>query len=255
MSAPFFSILTASLNNGRTIGQTILSVRGQTFRDVEHIVADGGSTDDTLDILREHEGGYPLIWNSQKDAGISDALNKGLSQARGEYVLIIQADDYLVSDDILEKLAVELKENPCDIHCYPVVRLHPDGRTTLMKISRFPGRYLFKTPYHHQGALVKKTVFERIGGFSTRFKIAMDYDFFYRAIRAGISVRQGEEPISVMRIGGMGSSREWLRKRIREEFEVQQSNEKRLFVRMVQTVYRFFYPLYKLSVFPFFQKN
>jgi len=119
-----------------------------------------------------------------------------------------------------------------------------------MKISPCNWRYHFKTPYHHQGALVHKRVFERIGEFSREFKIAMDYDFFYRAISAGTIIQKGEYPIAVMRTGGVGSKAVFTKKRILEEFLVQRCNETSLWWKLVQAVYRLLYLPYKLLVFP-----
>ncbi|WP_084445878.1 glycosyltransferase [Desulfosarcina sp. BuS5] len=79
---PFITILTAALNSGATIKKTLESVRNQTFRNFEHVVIDGGSRDETLEILKEYENTYNLAWISKPDHGISDALNKGLRPGR-----------------------------------------------------------------------------------------------------------------------------------------------------------------------------
>ena len=85
------TILTAALNSGATIKKTLESVRNQTFRDFEHVVIDGGSRDETLEILKEYENTYNLTWISESDKGIADALNKGLRLAGGRYIIVIQA--------------------------------------------------------------------------------------------------------------------------------------------------------------------
>ena len=82
--SPFITILTAALNSGATIKNTLESVRGQTFQDMEHIVVDGGSCDKTRDILKEFENTYNLIWISESDHGIADAINKGLIHDEGK---------------------------------------------------------------------------------------------------------------------------------------------------------------------------
>ncbi len=80
---PFFTILTASLNKGSTLRKTLESIKNQSFQDLEHIVIDGGSHDETLNILKEYNNTYNLAWISKSDLGIADALNKGIHQARG----------------------------------------------------------------------------------------------------------------------------------------------------------------------------
>jgi glycosyltransferase involved in cell wall biosynthesis len=87
------SIVTPTLNQGRFIEATIRSVKGQTFRGFEHIVVDGGSTDETLEVLRRHEGTYPMRWLSEPDGGMYEAVNKGLRLARGEIVAYLNSDD------------------------------------------------------------------------------------------------------------------------------------------------------------------
>jgi len=85
---PFFSIVTASLNNASTIRNTLDSIENQVFRECEHIVVDGGSRDDTVAILEEYEGRYDLRSTSESDDGVSDALNKGIQRSNGKYVVV-----------------------------------------------------------------------------------------------------------------------------------------------------------------------
>ena len=80
---PFLSILTASLNSGSTIVDCISSIKSQNFQNFEHIIIDGASTDNTLEILQKYKKTYNYLWTSQPDDGIADALNKGLQKAQG----------------------------------------------------------------------------------------------------------------------------------------------------------------------------
>jgi hypothetical protein len=90
---PLVSIVTPTLNQGGFIEQTILSIKGQTYRDVEHIVIDGGSTDGTLEILRRYDGTYPMRWISEPDRGMYDAINKGMRLASGDILAYLNSDD------------------------------------------------------------------------------------------------------------------------------------------------------------------
>ena len=100
-TGPLVSIITPTLNQGRTIGATLESVRRQTYSRIEHIVIDGGSSDSTSDILAAAHQASGLIWRSEPDRGMYDAVNKGLRLATGEIV------GYLNSDDLLLPWAVE----------------------------------------------------------------------------------------------------------------------------------------------------
>jgi glycosyltransferase involved in cell wall biosynthesis len=108
---PLVSIVTPTLNQGRFIEATIRSIQGQTYRRFEHIVVDGGSTDETLEILRRLEGTYPMRWLSEPDAGMYDAVNKGLRLASGEILAYLNSDD-LYFPWTLETVVRRLEERP-----------------------------------------------------------------------------------------------------------------------------------------------
>ena len=97
------SIITVSLNNKDTIEQTIRSVLSQTYNNVEYIVIDGGSTDGTVDIIKKYEDKISY-WVSESDKGIYDAMNKGIRKATGDIVGILNADDFYVDENVLEKV-------------------------------------------------------------------------------------------------------------------------------------------------------
>ncbi len=105
------SIVTATYNSGVSLRDTLESVLSQTYDDYEHIIVDGGSTDNTLDILREYEPRYKgrLKWHSEPDRGIYDAMNKGIIRATGELVGLLNSDDFYTSDDVLASIAESYK--------------------------------------------------------------------------------------------------------------------------------------------------
>ena len=102
-----FTLITTTYNSGTTLRDTFSSVLRQSFTDMEYIVVDGASTDDTLDIIKEYETRFEgrMKWVSGRDRGLYDAMNKGLEMATGEIVGFLNSDDYFTSDDILEKVA------------------------------------------------------------------------------------------------------------------------------------------------------
>lgn len=109
---PLVSIVTPSYNQGRFIRDTILSVKNQDYPNVEHIVVDGGSTDNTLEILRKYEKEYNLKWISEPDEGQSDAVNKGFKMAKGAVIGWLNSDDIYLSDDAISDIVMAFNKNP-----------------------------------------------------------------------------------------------------------------------------------------------
>jgi glycosyltransferase involved in cell wall biosynthesis len=245
----FFTILTASLNADATMRSTLESVRNQTFQGFEHIVIDGKSSDNTVIILKDYQGTYNLHWCSERDKGISDALNRGLKLATGHYILVIQADDALLNPFTLERVFFSVKKKRYDIHSFPVIMTHP----VYGEIMRKPIRRLwwnrFKFIFPHQGCFVHRRVFEKVGGFREDFAIAMDYDFFYRAILARCTVKfHRTPPVAKMGGKGIGTRLDCLNLRLAEERMVQDMNETNTLWRAFQFFFRKLYVPYKTKL-------
>ena len=100
------SIITVTYNSCQTLGDAIESVLRQTYRDIEYIIVDGASTDDTQNVIRRYEDAFEgrMKWVSEKDRGIYDAMNKGIKMATGDVVGILNSDDYFTSDDVIERM-------------------------------------------------------------------------------------------------------------------------------------------------------
>jgi glycosyltransferase involved in cell wall biosynthesis len=184
-SSPRVTLITVALNARPTLARTIETVQRQTFPSIEHVVIDGGSTDGTLELLatalRPHDH-----WISEPDAGISDALNKGVALARGEYLQFIHADDWL-SPRQVEQAVESLERSGADFVFGDLVfyedgkpvfeyRGEPDYRHTITR--RMPA-------LNHPTVLMRKECFRHIGLFDLRYKCAMDYDWFLRLHLAG----------------------------------------------------------------------
>lgn len=242
---PYISILTASLNSETTIERTLISIKTQSFRDFEHIVIDGNSIDSTVKIIKQYESAYNLKWISEPDSGIADALNKGFNLSNGRYILVIQADDSLISNDILEKIYPSLKTDCYDIHSFPVILDHPGYGRIIKKPIRHLWWNHFKFIFPHQGCFVKKSIFEKLEGFDTRFKINMDYDFFYRALSMKALVNFGVLPVTLMGGKGIGCDQNFFERRLKEERMVQLMNESNPFWRFMQLAFHILYFRYK----------
>lgn len=184
--APLFSIITATYNASHTIGRTLDSIASQTCRLYEHIIIDGASTDDTLEIAGKAPFSEKRIVRSEPDAGLYDAMNKGLGMARGDYLIFLNAGDKFHSPETLQQIADTIMK-----HDYPGVVY---GQTDLVDDS---GRYIGprhltapdKLTYRDfaKGMLVCHQAFvvlRRIASpYSLRWRFSADYDWCIRCLQ------------------------------------------------------------------------
>lgn len=175
---PFLSIVTATYNSAKTVRDTLESVRLQTFRDFEHIIVDGGSTDSTIDILKEY--GKTIRWTSEPDRGIYDAMNKGITMSRGRWIHLLNSDDFYASNDVLTQIVPRLV--PDALNYADLIRLNADG-------SRFRQSYRFrKWPLYlsaflpHPSLLVSAEQYRTAGLYDSSFRIAADHDLILRLL-------------------------------------------------------------------------
>ena len=238
------SIITISYNAAQYIEQTIQSVVNQSCSDKEYIVVDGGSTDGTIDIIQKYENQIDK-WISEPDNGIADAMNKGLTLATGDYIIFLHSDDYFENENVLSTVASHLSVS-YEIFMFNIF-LSNNGDKWLLIPRGLNWWMNLKTGVFHQSVICARTLFERIGNFDTGFLIAMDYDFFLRAYRAGVKSRKIDYPMSVMRLCGVSSQLDWprLKERFREERWVHLKNSPSIPLRLIYFVYWFFYPIYR----------
>ncbi len=177
---PLVSIVTPSLNGAKFIEQAILSVRRQEYEPIEHIVVDGGSTDDTLEILTRYQH---LIWVSEHDAGQADAINTGFRMARGEVVAWLNVDD-LYLDGAVGRAVRALQARPEAGWVYANYVLVDAGGTELRRVK--PARFDLKRQTRSGNLVASPTVFmrkatlEQAGLLDTRYHYAFDYDLWIR---------------------------------------------------------------------------
>lgn len=182
MKLPLVSVITPSFNQGRFIEKNILSVKNQSYSRIEHIILDGGSTDDTLEILKRHENSYDMKWFSEPDQGQADAVNKGFAQAKGEIIGWLNSDDVYYDLDTLEFIAASFCENR-KIHV-----LYGDtvliGETNL--ILRVECKPSFKYSRLLRGCfIIQPSVFFRKSvvdqeKLNINLNFAMDYEYWLR---------------------------------------------------------------------------
>ena len=182
------SVITATYNlieNGReiTFRQMVASLRKQTYKNIEHIIVDGGSQDGTVAILDELATAGLIKYVSEPDSGIYDAMNKGVSMASGELITFLNSDDFLHDNQGL-KNAVGLFEEGVDYTYAPVRVLN--GGHVCKNAGRIKWlRLLRNMPFPHPGMIVRKSIFDKLGGFDISYKLVADYDFILRLLLAG----------------------------------------------------------------------
>lgn len=244
MLNPKISVITVTLNADRYLNHTIQSVKEQTYKNLEYIVIDGGSTDSTLDILKSNEG-HIDHWVSSKDKGIADAMNKGINLASGDYVIFIQSDDYLHDKNSIKDAAKYLDKNN-DILICKVAVLDEGNTKRLTNNMRLCFLTNFKMGSCHQGQIISRNLLVRLGMYDTSFKISMDYDFLLSAYRNGASSKSVDLVIAAMREGGISSRRDWenLRKRFSEEKRIHFKHCKNYHMRFLYLIYWLIYPVY-----------
>lgn len=200
---PLVSIITIVYNGEKHLQQTIESVLGQSYKHIEYLVIDGGSTDNSLNIIRSFDDRI-TGWKSEKDRGISDAFNKGLAMAKGEIIGIINADDWY-EPDAVEKAVGLIKES--DI-VYGDLRLIKDGKSDFV----LKGNHQFlesEMTINHPTVFVRKTCYDRWGIFDEKYKCAMDYELMLRFKTSGSKFRHIPFVLANMRWEGMSDSK-WL---------------------------------------------
>lgn len=183
---PLLSVVTTVRNGARTLPHTLESIRAQNFPGLEYIIADAGSTDGTLDIIRTN-GDIVSHWQSEPDKGISDGFNKGIALSRGKYVTILNADDWLSPGQLA--LGVEtLEETGADFVFGDLVYHDAEGRPLYRMAgeSDYARRIGHVMPaLNHPTVIVRRNAYERFGLFDLTLRLAMDYDLLLRLHRGG----------------------------------------------------------------------
>jgi glycosyltransferase involved in cell wall biosynthesis len=178
---PKISIITPTLNSEEFISDNIKSILRQTYSNIEHIIIDGGSTDDTLRIVKDLDPDAVVI--SEPDEGIADAYNKGLRIARGDLIAILNSDDYYANDRVVERVVEKFSLRPEITIVYGKVRvIEPrTGKPVVVYGEPFSPKRMKKFTVSQPAIFARREVFETVGPFSLKYKICMDHDYFLRA--------------------------------------------------------------------------
>ncbi|MBN7771293.1 glycosyltransferase [Marinobacter daepoensis] len=178
------SIITVSFNSEATIRGTLESVRNQNYENIEHVVVDGASKDQTISIVNEYREGLGTVI-SEPDQGLYDAMNKGVSASTGDIIGILNSDDFFESDDVIAAVVKVFENHPeIDVVFGDVVFVEPKN---LEKITRYyrsghfrPWKLRFGWMPAHPATFVRTSAYKRVGMYRQDMRISADYEMFVR---------------------------------------------------------------------------
>jgi glycosyltransferase involved in cell wall biosynthesis len=203
------SIITATYNSAATLKDTLSCIGRQDHPDIEHILVDGGSTDDTLKIA----SGFPHIAKliSEKDEGIYDAMNKGLAMATGDVIGILNSDDVYTDDGILSLIAAAFADPAVRTSYADLQYVRPGDLDKIIRTWR-TGAFKKRSFYYgwmppHPTFFVRKEVYDQVGLFNISLRSAADYELMLRILlRHGIPALYIPRVIVKMRAGGVSNA-------------------------------------------------
>ncbi|MRX38746.1 glycosyltransferase [Flavobacterium sp. LC2016-23] len=202
------SIITVCYNSAATIEKTILSVAEQTNKNVEYIIVDGNSKDNTLEIIKKHENKVTK-WISERDKGLYDAMNKGIEMATGDLIGILNSDDVFNNELVLEQIAAFHKNNEIDASVGNILQHKENGKILRLYSSKFwsPEKLRIGFMPPHPSIFFKKDLFNKFGNYELGFKIGADYELITRFfLKNNITWKYSGITTTAMLVGGLSSS-------------------------------------------------
>lgn len=202
------SVITVCRNASKTVEKSLLSLYGQTYKNIEHIVIDGASADGTLEILSKYKDKISVLI-SEPDTGIYNAMNKGITLATGDIIYFLNATDCLYENDILEKVVKEFEVHP-DLELLWGDILFVKGEKDI-RVAQF-GNIKLKTDLIsnnpcHQVIFYKKDLFKNYGVYNEKYRIYADYDFNVRALALNnVKCKYIPQIIAKFELGGISTS-------------------------------------------------
>lgn len=220
LQPPKLSIITVNLNNAAGLAKTLDSVRKQAFRDFEHIVIDGGSTDGSVDEIRARADGL-ADWVSEPDAGIYAAMNKGLRRAQGEYVQFLNSGDWLYDGQVLARVFQD-RRDPEDLLYGDCIYHDPSGKTRRIQMPDplAVSQFHRKSAIYHQAAFYRRSLFAELGFYNEKNRLVSDWEFNLRVLLANKNTRH--LPFIVANYAGRGLSETQADRSLAEQAAVMQ---------------------------------
>jgi glycosyltransferase involved in cell wall biosynthesis len=233
---PTFSIITVCRNSRQVIGGAISSLSNQSVSDFEYVVIDGASTDGTLDLIREMTAGVNVQIVSEPDAGIYDAMNKGVRMARGKWLYFLNAGDRFADHRVLERVMSAFEKSPkCSLAYGDVIYFWP-GKQRLVRFNWLTRWNLRFENLCHQAVFARRELFERLGEFDMRYPINADFDWLLRVFTSGAKYKYLGFPIAFYEATGFSERN--LEKRVIERKIVRNKYLPKLGVSLLELSYR-----------------
>ncbi len=202
------SIITVCYNSASTIEKTILSVGEQTYKNIEYIIVDGNSKDDTVSIVEKHKNNISK-WISEPDKGLYDAMNKGIELATGDLIGILNSDDVFNSTKIVEEIADFHKINDIDASVGNIIQHKENGKIVRLYSSKYWSPIKLKIGFMppHPSIFIKRELFNKFGNYDLNFKIGADYELITRFfLKNNIVWKYSGITTTAMLVGGLSSS-------------------------------------------------
>ena len=221
------SIITVCKNAENAIERTMLSVVSQNCfnKNIEYIVIDGASTDKTAEIIKQYANKHPIKWISEPDSGIYNAMNKGINLATGEYLLFLNAGDYLIHHNTIKSLENLFESAEFDVIYGNTFCIDPaTAKYSVKKVEKRPkADFFYLDTLPHQATFYKKEVFEKFGGYDENFRIISDNILNKKLLcDHHVSAKYVDQVISVFVCDGISSTNSKLdlaeRKIFQEQF-------------------------------------
>lgn len=203
------SVITVAYNSATTISDTLKSVAMQSYSDVEHIVIDGASQDGTIDMLKRFDSGR-MLWISEPDKGIYDAMNKGLKMAQGDIIGFLNADDVFASENAVEELVNKFRTESVLAAYGDLIYVAGRKNEKIIRYWRSGSYSAEQLPRGwmppHPTFYVSKELAKIVVGFDASLRIAADYDFMLRCLmKANDRVGYIPQVLVRMRLGGVSN--------------------------------------------------
>lgn len=200
---PLVSIITVVRNGESTLEHTMLSVLNQIYANIEYIVIDGASTDNTLEIIRKYDQKI-AYWISEPDKGIADAWNKGIANCTGDIIGILNAGDYFDKNCVAD-IVKALPAQGIGFSYGKTILVDKDGRIVSTISGNFrPQKLAMGVGFLHPGCFATRRTYEKVGLFSTSYRMAMDCDWILRCYQAGVSFKKLNN-VCYMQDGGLSN--------------------------------------------------
>ncbi|MDO9206070.1 MAG: glycosyltransferase family 2 protein [Methylotenera sp.] len=210
--SPKITVIIAVYNGAKTLQQCIDSVAQQTYANKQLIIIDGGSADGTVELLKRNDS-HISYWVSESDNGIYNAWNKGLKQAKSDWICFLGADDFFWDDQVLERVSMQLERLPVDVRVAygQIMLLTADGvniHATGEPWAKVKKHFKHKMSIPHPGVMHHRSLFELHGKFDESFRIVGDYELLLRELKTGDAVFLPDIIVTGMRQGGISSNPE-----------------------------------------------